>query len=138
VGAHVRVGDRARPGGLAAARPAAQLADPYDEWAVWYPLRRSAAFYRLPGGERRRVLAEHGRIGAWFTGAGYVDDVRLDCFGLDPDDNEFVIGLFAPRLDWASRLVKSMRSSEHTSSYIERLGPFYVGRRVGHTIQPQG
>jgi len=117
--------------------PRRKLANPPDEWAVWYPLRRSGAFYRLSTAERGRILAEHGRIGAWFTGAGYVDDVRLDCFGLDPDDNEFVIALFGRRLDWCSRLVKSMRSSEHTSAYIERLGPFFVGRRVGHTIAAQ-
>jgi aryl-alcohol dehydrogenase-like predicted oxidoreductase len=116
------------------AAPRRKLADPRSAWAVWYPLRRTGDFYRLPDSERGRILAEHGRIGGIFATAGYADDVRLECFGLDPDDNEFVIGLLGPRLDWLSRLVKAMRATEQTARYIERLGPFFVGRRVGHTI----
>ena len=60
--------------------------------------------------------------------------MRLECFGLDRDDNEFVIGLLGPRLDALSRLVKAMRRTEQTANFIERLGPFFIGRRTGHTI----
>jgi aryl-alcohol dehydrogenase-like predicted oxidoreductase len=116
------------------AAPRRKLADPRSSWAVWYPLRRTSDFYRLAEAERGRILGEHGRIGGIFATAGYADDVRLECFGLDPNDNEFVIGLMGPRLDWLSRLVKAMRASEQTARYIERLGPFFVGRRLGHTI----
>jgi hypothetical protein len=28
-----------------------------------------------------------------------------------------------------------MRSTEHTARYIDRLGPFYVARRIGHTLR---
>ncbi len=115
--------------------PRRKLADPRSGWAVWYPLRRTGDFYRLDDAERGRILGEHGRIGGIFASAGYADDVRLECFGLDPDDNEFVIGLLGPRPDWLSRLVKAMRATEQTARYIERLGPFFVGRRVGHTIR---
>ena len=114
--------------------PRRKLAATANEWAVWYPLRRSADFYRLDDASRGRVLAEHGKVGRTFVEAGYADDVRLECFGLDPADNEFVIGLLGGELDRLSRLVKAMRPTEHTARYVERLGPFFVGRRVGHTL----
>ena len=78
--------------------PLRKLAAAENEWAVWYPLRRSADFYRLDDAARGRVLAEHGKVGRTFVEAGYADDVRLDCFGLDPADNEFVIGLLGGEL----------------------------------------
>ena len=118
--------------------PPRKLSAPENEWAVWYPLRRSADFYRLDAAARGRVLAEHGKVGRTFVEAGYADDVRLECFGLDPADNEFVIGLLGERLDRLSRLVKAMRPTEHTARYIERLGPFFVGRRAGHTLGDLG
>ncbi len=61
--------------------------------------------------------------------------MRLECFGLDRDDKEFVIGLLRSRLDGLSRPVEAMRRTEQTAEYIERLGPFFVGRRLGHTIR---
>ncbi len=115
--------------------PRRKLASAENEWAIWYPLRRSADFYRLDDRAKGRILAEHGRLGGIFADAGYADDVRLECFGLDPADNEFVIGLLGARPERLSRLVKAMRSTEHTARYIERLGPFFVGRRVGHTVR---
>jgi aryl-alcohol dehydrogenase-like predicted oxidoreductase/chlorite dismutase len=114
--------------------PRRKLAAPEAGWAVWYPLRRTGAYYRLPARDQGRILGEHGKIGAIFGQAGYGNDVRLECFGLDRDDNEFVIGVLGPRLDGLSRLVKAMRGTEQTATYIERLGPFFIGRRVGHTI----
>ncbi len=114
--------------------PRRKLAAAENEWAVWYPLRRSADFYRLDDAARGRIMAEHGKVGRTFVEAGYADDVRLECFGLDPADNEFVIGLLGGELDRLSRLVKAMRLTEHTTRYIERLGPFFVGRRAGHTL----
>lgn len=114
--------------------PRRKLTSESAEWGVWYPLRRSGDFYRLPDSERGRILAEHGRIGGVFADAGYADDIRLECFGLDPEDNEFVLGLLGPHPEWLSRLVKAMRGTEQTARYLQRLGPFYVGRRVGQTI----
>ena len=118
--------------------PRRKLAGDDATWAVWYPLRRTGAFYRLPERERERILAEHGRIGRIFGEAGYADDVRLECFGLDQADNEYVIGLLGPRLDALSRLVKAMRSTEQTSEHMASIGPFFVGRRVAHTIRVPG
>lgn len=115
--------------------PRRKLAAPGSRWGVWYPLRRTGDFYRLPDAQRGRILAEHGKIGGVFAEAGFAEDIRLECFGIDPDDNEYVIGLLGPRLDTLSRLVRAMRSTEQTASYMDRLGPFVTGRRIAHTIR---
>ncbi len=105
-----------------------QALDPANLWAVWYPLRRTGAFNRLSRQEQGKMLGEHAAIGRAYGEAGYAHDVRLECHGLDRDDNEFVIGLVGPRLHPLSKLVKDMRPTRQTSEYIERMGPFFVGR----------
>jgi hypothetical protein len=97
-------------------------------WAVWYPLRRTGEFSALPPEEQGPILAEHGRIGHAFGEAGYAQDVRLACFGLDPHDNDFVIGLIGPELFPLSACVQHMRRTRQTSRYIERMGPFFIGK----------
>jgi hypothetical protein len=106
-------------------------------WAVWYPLRRNGAFARLPADEQRRILAEHGTIGKAFGAADYAHDVRLACHGLDRDDNDFVIGLIGRELFPLSALVHSMRGTQQTSLYLDRLGPFFVGRKLARIVQTQ-
>lgn len=115
--------------------PRRKLASPRASWAVWYPLRRTGDYYRLSEPERGRILGEHSRLGRIYAEAGYADDVRLECFGLDPADSEFVIGLLGPRLDRLSRLVKAMRGTEQTARYMDRLGPFFVGRTISQSIR---
>jgi chlorite dismutase len=97
-------------------------------WAVWYPLRRNGRFAQLPPEEQRTILAEHGEIGMRFGAADYVHDIRLACHGLDQDDNDFVIGLAGKDLFPLSAIIQTMRSTQQTSLYLERLGPFFVGR----------
>jgi hypothetical protein len=99
-------------------------------WAVWYPLRRSGRFAQLPAEEQRVILAEHGTIGMSYGAADYAHDVRLACHGLDKDDNDFVIGLIGKELYPLSSIVQSMRKTQQTALYLERLGPFFVGRAV--------
>ncbi|MEZ5303137.1 MAG: chlorite dismutase family protein [Verrucomicrobiales bacterium] len=111
-------------------RPFDQAMNPDWPWAVWYPLRRSGSFYRLPKPEQMEILKEHGMIGFRFGDAGYAGDIRLECFGIDRDDNEFLLGLMGPRLDWLSKLVATMRPTVQTSQYIDKLGPFFVGRVI--------
>lgn len=106
-------------------------------WAVWYPLRRNGAFARLPPDEQRRILAEHGTIGMAFGAADYAHDIRLACHGLDRDDNDFVIGLIGRELFPLSAVVQSMRKTQQTSLYLDRLGPFFVGRKVARIVQTQ-
>lgn len=117
--------------------PRRRLASAGARWAVWYPLRRTGEFYRLPEERRGRILGEHGRVGRIFAEAAYAQDIRLECFGLDEADNEFVIGLLGPRLDALSRLVRAMRGTEQTARYMDGIGPFFVGRTVAHTIRAE-
>jgi len=111
-------------------RPIEVATFPDRPWAVWYPLRRTGAFYRLPREEQTEMLREHGIIGHNFGSAGYATDIRLECFGMDAQDSEFVLGLLSTRLDWLSKLVKEMRSTRQTGEFMDKLGPFFVG----HTI----
>ena len=111
-------------------RPRGTVLNPAWPWAVWYPLRRSGRFVQLPAEEQRTMLAEHGEIGMRFGAADYVHDVRLACFGLDRDDNDFVIGLIGKALYPLSAVVQAMRKTQQTSLYIDRMGPFFVGRAV--------
>ncbi|MES1254891.1 MAG: chlorite dismutase family protein [Acidobacteriota bacterium] len=99
-------------------------------WAVWYPLRRSGRFAQLPADEQRVILAEHGAIGMAFGAGDYAHDIRLACHGLDRDDNDFVIGLIGKSLFPLSAIVQTMRKTQQTSLYLEKLGPFFVGRAV--------
>ncbi|HTL01705.1 MAG TPA: chlorite dismutase family protein [Vicinamibacterales bacterium] len=99
-------------------------------WAVWYPLRRSGKFALLPPEEQRVILAEHGAIGMSFGAGDYAHDIRLACYGLDKSDNDFVIGLLGKELYPLSAIVQAMRKTQQTSLYLDRLGPFFVGRAV--------
>ena len=62
--------------------------------------------------------------------ADYAHDIRLACHGLDKDDNDFVVGLIGKDLYPLSSIVQTMRKTQQTSLYLERLGPFFVGRAV--------
>ena len=104
-------------------------------WAIWYPLRRNGAFARLRPDQQRKILAEHGTIGMAFGAADYAHDIRLACHGLDRDDNDFVIGLIGRDLFPLSAVVQSMRKTQQTSLYLDRLGPFFVGRKVARIVQ---
>jgi chlorite dismutase len=112
-------------------RPRRTVTNPEWPWAIWYPLRRSGGFAQLPSDEQRTILAEHGQIGMAFGAADYAHDVRLACHGLDREDNDFVIGLVGKELFPLSAVVQAMRRTQQTSLYLDRLGPFFVGRRVG-------
>jgi len=102
--------------------------NPAFPWAVWYPLRRIGAFNKLPRAEQGKILMEHGMLGRRYGEAGYAVDVRLECHGLDRDDNEFVIGLIGPAIYPLSKLVKDMRATRQTAEFIQKMGPFFVGK----------
>src|SRR5262245_17429081 len=111
-------------------RPLRTVANPDWPWAIWYPLRRSGSFAQLPPEQQRSILAEHGAIGMTFGAADLAHDIRLACHGLDRDDNDFVIGLIGKELFPLSAIVQSMRKTQQTALYLDRLGPFFVGRKV--------
>ncbi len=106
------------------------VTDPEWPWAVWYPLRRKGAFNALPHEEQTAILREHGTIGHSFGTAGFAKDVRLASFGIDRDDNDFVIGLIGKELFPLSACVQAMRKTRQTSSLMEKMGPFFIGRAV--------
>ncbi len=112
------------------ARPRRTVTNADWPWAMWYPLRRNGAFANLPAEQQRTVLAEHSQIGMAFGASDLAHDVRLACHGLDRDDNDFVIGLIGKELFPLSAVVEKMRKTQQTSLYLERLGPFFVGRAV--------
>ena len=109
-------------------KPRRNALNPELPWAIWYPLRRKPEFYLLPKLDQGKILGEHGMIGRAYAQAGYANDIRLACFGLDVNDNEFVIGLVGEELYPLSRLIQDMRKTQQTAKYIESLGPFFVGK----------
>ena len=112
--------------------------NPNYPWGIWYPLRRIGAFNRLPRADQGRILMEHGTVGRGYGDLGLAVDVRLECHGLDRDDNEFVIGLIGPDLYPLSKLVKDMRPTVQTSEYIQDMGPFFVGHVLYQAPIPDG
>jgi hypothetical protein len=108
-------------------RPVKNVLDAELSWHVWYPLRRSGAFARLPDADVGALMREHAVIGHAYGQQGLAHDVRLACHGLDAHDNEFVIGLVGHELHPLSHLVQSMRKTRQTSEFIVQMGPFFVG-----------
>jgi len=96
------------------------VTDPAWRWHVWYPLRRKGEFNALPQDEQMSILREHG----------LAMDVRLACFGMDKNDNDFVIGLVGKELYPLSACVQAMRKTRQTSSLMEHMGPFFIGKAV--------
>lgn len=109
-------------------KPRNNVLNPNFPWTIWYPLRRKSEFYQLDAAERGRILGEHAMLGRSYAAGGYASDIRLACFGLDTNDNEFVIGLVGKDLYPLSKLIQDMRKTEQTTKYIESLGPFFVGK----------
>jgi len=106
------------------------VTNPAWHWAVWYTLRRSGSFALLSPKEQGEILMEHGVIGRAFGKADLGHDIRLSSFGLDKNDNDFVIGLIGKDLHPLSALVQTMRKTKQTSTYIEAMGPFFIGKAV--------
>ncbi|MFT5366328.1 MAG: hypothetical protein ACI8V2_001275 [Candidatus Latescibacterota bacterium] len=111
-------------------RPKGNVLNPDWPWGIWYPLRRNGAFAGLDHKAQREILMEHATIGRAYGRAGYAHDVRLACYGLDANDNDFVIGLIGADLYPLSRVVQDMRKTQQTALYVDSLGPFFVGKKV--------
>ena len=109
-------------------RPVERVMNKEWGWHVWYPLRRTGSFARLDGQEQGALLREHAQIGLAYGAQGLAHDIRLACHALDANDNEFIIGLVGSSLHSLSHLVQTMRRTKQTAEYIEKMGPFFVGR----------
>ena len=94
------------------------------EWLVIYPFVRSYEWYLLPDEERGRMLAEHGRKGAAFTG---VTANTVASFALG--DYEWLLPMEADDL---TDLVDMMRDLRYTEArrHVREEVPFYTGRRI--------
>ncbi len=100
------------------------------DWAIWYPLRRRGPFYVQPPEDQCSMLLAHAAIGKAFSDLNAAHDIRLKCFGMDPLDNEYVVGLVGDNFHGLSRVVEEMRKTRHTAEFLEHLGPFFVGKKV--------
>ncbi|HNG44440.1 MAG TPA: chlorite dismutase family protein, partial [Elusimicrobiota bacterium] len=87
-------------------------------------------FEHLPREEQGQIMLDHARIGMRFGDAGFVQDIRLACHGIDRNDNDFVLGLIGKELFPLSRIVQEMRKTQQTALHMESLGPFFVGRAL--------
>jgi chlorite dismutase len=114
-------------------KPRRKVLNPDWPWAIWYPLRRKPEFGLLSGDDLRGILGEHARIGRAYAEAGFAQDIRLACYGMDRNDNDFVIGLLGPELHPLSHVVQEMRKTRQTAQYVQSLGPFFVGKAIWQT-----
>jgi len=105
------------------------------DWAIWYPLRRRGPFYIQPPGDQCSMLLTHAAIGKAFSDVNAAHDIRLKCFGMDPLDNEYVVGLVGDNFHGLSRVVEEMRKTRHTAEFLEHLGPFFVGKKIWKSPQ---
>ena len=117
-------------------KPRRSVLNPEWPWAVWYPLRRKSEFALLSPQEQGAIVVEHAKIGMSYGQSGYAADIRLICYGLDVNDNDFVIGLIGPELHPLSSLVQDMRKSQQTAKFVQSLGPFFVGRACWQSQPP--
>ncbi len=117
-------------------RPSRYVGNPDWPWAMWYPLRRTGSFEKLSTEERRTILMEHGGIGQAYGRADHAHDIRLACYGLDQNDNDFVVGLLSKDLHPLSAIVERMRKTQQTSRYLSRIGPFFVGYALWQSSLP--
>jgi chlorite dismutase len=94
------------------------------EWLTVYPFVRSYDWYLLPEEDRRRMLADHGRKGAAFTG---VTANTVASFALG--DYEWLLPMEADDL---TDLVDMMRDLRYTEArrHVREEVPFYTGRRI--------
>ncbi|NNF03689.1 MAG: hypothetical protein HKN17_04405 [Rhodothermales bacterium] len=121
------------------ARPIRHACHPEWPWAVWYPLKRTGEFAVLPADEQRTMLMEHGGIGRAYGRADLAHDIRLACHGLDANDNDFAVALLGRDLTPLSKVVERMRQTQQTARYMERMGPFIIGRAIWqNAVFPEG
>jgi chlorite dismutase len=89
-----------------------------------YPFVRSYEWYLLPDEERRRLLAEHGRMARDYP------DVRANTVSSCAlGDYEWILAFEADELHRIVDLMRHLRGSE-TRRHVRAEVPFYTGRRL--------
>ena len=85
---------------------------------------RSYEWYLIPEDERRRMLAEHGRKGAAFTGV-LANTVASFALG----DYEWILPLEADDVIELVDLMRELRATDARRHVREEV-PFFTGRRL--------
>ena len=94
-------------------------------WLTVYPFVRSYEWYLLPEGERRELLAEHGRLGRDFP---QVLSNTVAAFALG--DHEWLLALEADDLVDLVDLMRHLRGSQ-ARRHVRVEVPFFTGHRIG-------
>ncbi len=104
---------------------------PPKAWVTVYPFVRSYDWYLLPDGERRTMLADHGRKGSEYP---QVQANTVASFALG--DYEWILALEA---DDPVDLVDLMRHLRNTEArrHVREEVPFFTGRRVSVDELPE-
>ncbi len=97
------------------------------EWVTVYPFNRSYEWYLLPAEDRARMLAEHGRRGAAYTG---VIANTVSAFALG--DWEWILPLESDDLVELVDMMRELRAVEARMHVRDEI-PFFTGRRIETT-----
>jgi chlorite dismutase len=96
-------------------------------WVTVYPFNRSYEWYLLPAEDRSRMLAEHGRRGAAYTG---VIANTVSAFALG--DWEWILPLESDDLVELVDMMRELRAVEARMHVRDEI-PFFTGRRIETT-----
>ncbi|MGN6687536.1 MAG: chlorite dismutase family protein, partial [Actinomycetales bacterium] len=88
-----------------------------------YPFVRSYEWYLLPDEDRRRMLADHGKMAR-----GYPDVRANTVASFSLGDYEWILAFEADELHRIVDLMRHLRGSEARRHVREEV-PFYTGRR---------
>jgi len=103
-------------------RPAFLRGERPGRYAAVYPFVKTPEWYLLPEEDRRRMMAEHGRLGRAFR----VRANTLRAFGLG--DHEHVVALEAESLEELVDCLEALRAAD-VRRYTQRDVPLYLGLR---------
>ena len=94
------------------------------DWLVLYPFDRSYDWYILEEGDRRRMLADHGRKGSEFTSV-VANTVAAFALG----DYEWILPMESDSLTDLVDMMRALRATE-ARLHVRAETPFFTGRRI--------
>lgn len=94
------------------------------QWLAVYPFVRSTDWYLLDPADRGRMLADHGRVGAAFTG---VVANTVSAFSLG--DYEWLLPMEADELTELVDMMRALRGVD-ARRHVSEETPFFTGRRL--------
>lgn len=94
------------------------------QWLAVYPFVRSTDWYLLDAADRSRMLAEHGRAGAQYTG---VVANTVAAFGLG--EYEWLLPMEADDLTELVDMMRALRGVD-ARRHVREEAPFFTGRRL--------